>query len=170
MVATVSSPVTQRTVVTNTTPLIALSAATGSLDVLRFLYARVVVPLEVQTELRAAGSQAVGVTAFNEATWLDCRPAIVTITPYLANTLDRGEASVIQTAIDLGIPLVCIDETVGRRVARLSGLTLTGSIGILLKAKQLGYDVSMEQAVSRMRQHGIWLSDEVIRFALETSH
>jgi predicted nucleic acid-binding protein len=59
---------------------------------------------------------------------------------------------------------------VGRRVARLSGLTLTGSIGVLLKAKQLGYDMSMSQAVARMREHGIWLSAEVIRFALQELH
>lgn len=50
---------TRQVLVTNTTPLIALSAATGSLDVLSFLYSRVVVPLEVQIELRAAGPQAV---------------------------------------------------------------------------------------------------------------
>jgi|GEM_PF-3747814 len=35
------------------------------------------------------------------------------------------------------------DENVGRRFARLSGLNLTGSIGILLKAKKLGYPISM---------------------------
>jgi predicted nucleic acid-binding protein len=61
----------RKTIVTNTTPLIALTAATGSLDVLKFLYSRVIVPLEVQTELRAAGLHAVGVQALNEATWLD---------------------------------------------------------------------------------------------------
>lgn len=66
--------------------------------------------------------------------------------------------------------MVCIDEAVGRRVARLSGLTLTGSIGVLLKAQKLGYAVSMEQAVARVRQHGIWLSEAVIRFALQTVH
>ena len=36
-----------KTIVTNTTPLIALTAATGNLDVLRELYSRVVVPYEV---------------------------------------------------------------------------------------------------------------------------
>jgi predicted nucleic acid-binding protein len=92
------------------------------------------------------------------------------VSSYLANTLDRGEAAVIQTALNLNIPLVCIDEAVGRRVARLSDLSLTGSIGVLLKAKQLGYEVSMAQAVSRMREHGIWLSAEVIRFALQELH
>lgn len=160
----------RQTIVTNTTPLIAISAAMGSLDVLRFLYSRVVVPLEVQTELRAAGSYALGVQEMSEATWLDYQTVDVVISPYLANTLDRGEAAVIQTALNAQIKLVCIDETVGRRVARLSGLTLTGSIGVLLKAKKLGYELSMETAVDRMRQHGIWLSDEVIRFALQGLH
>ena len=54
----------QRTLVTNTTPLIALAAATGSLDILRHLYDRVIVPLEVQFELNAAGPQAMGAAAF----------------------------------------------------------------------------------------------------------
>jgi predicted nucleic acid-binding protein len=52
----------------------------------------------------------------------------------------------------------------------LSGLNLTGSIGVLLKAKQLGYEVSMHQAIARMHDHGIWLSAEVIRFALQELH
>ena len=142
----------------------------GSLDVLRFLYNRVVVPLEVQTELRAAGLHALGVQEMNAASWLDYQTVDVVISPYLANTLDRGEAAVIQTALNAQIELVCIDETVGRRVARLSGLTLTGSIGVLLKAKKLGYELSMEEAVNRMRQHGIWLSDEVVKFALQGLH
>lgn len=88
------------------------------------------------------------------------------INPWLANTLDRGEASVIQTALDEGIGLVCIDETVGRRIARLNGLTLTGAIGILLKAHQRGYPVAIPEAIERMRKHGIWLSERLVRQAL----
>lgn len=44
-----------KAVVTNTTPLIALTAAMGNLDVLRSLYSRVVVPYEVAAEIRAGG-------------------------------------------------------------------------------------------------------------------
>ena len=72
----------------------------------------------------------------------------------------------IQTALDLGLPLVCIDEAAGRRVARLCELNLTGSIGILIKAKQSGLAVDVPQALARMRRHGIWLSDRVVQFAL----
>ena len=152
--------------VTNTTPLIALAAATGSLDVLRFLYRQVVVPYEVAQEVRAGGRHAFGVDAFQQATWLDIQSAPVVLQPFLHNTLDRGEASVIQTALNRGLSLVCIDEAAGRRVARLCDLTLTGSVGILLKAKRQGYDVSIAEALQRMRAQGIWLSDRVVQFAL----
>lgn len=155
-----------RVVVTNTTPLIALAAATGNLDVLRTLYTRVVVPYEVAEEIRAGGKDAFGLDVFDQASWLEISPGPVVLPPYLQNTLDRGEASVIQTALQQGIKLVCIDETVGRRIARLSNLNVTGSIGILLKAKSMGYALSIPEAINRMRERGIWLSQDVIRFAL----
>lgn len=41
--------------VINTTPLIAVSVAAGSFDVLRVLYSRVVVTHEVQQEILAGG-------------------------------------------------------------------------------------------------------------------
>lgn len=152
--------------VTNTTPLIALAAATGNLEILRFLYARVVVPLEVAEEVRVGGKQSFGLDVFNGAQWLDIQTVEVSLQPFLSNSLDRGEASVIQTAMNLGLPLACIDETAGRRVARLCGLDVTGSVGILLKARRLGFEVSIAQALQRMQAQGIWLSDPVVKFAL----
>ncbi|MFW9621220.1 MAG: DUF3368 domain-containing protein [Macromonas sp.] len=155
------------TLVTNTTPLISLAAATGNLDVLRFLFQRVVVPYEVAAEVRVGGRAAFGVDAFERATdWLDIQTAPVALLPFLQNSLDRGEASVIQTAMNLSLPLVGIDETAGRRIARLCDLTLTGSVGMLVKAKQLGYDLHMPDALQKMRNQGIWLSERVVQFAL----
>jgi len=159
-----------RVVVSNTTPLIAITAATGNLDVLRTLYTRVVVPYEVAEEIRAGGKDSFGLDVFDQASWVEISPDPVVLAPYLQNTIDRGEASVIQTALQHGIKLVCIDETAGRRVARLSNLSVTGSIGILLKAKSMGYALSIPEAINRMRDRGIWLSQDVIRFALARSN
>lgn len=155
-----------KVVVTNTTPLIALTAALGSLDVLQFLYARVVVPFEVAQEVRAGGAFSVGVDVFESAKWLDVQLQAVVLSPFLKNSLDAGEASVIQTAMNFSLSLVCIDEEVGRRMARLSGLTLTGTLGVLIKAKQLGFPIDMKLAIANMRQHGIWLSQSLVDFAL----
>ena len=66
-------PERSEVLVTNTTPLISLAAAMGNLDVLRFLYRRVVVPYEVAQEVRAGGLHAFGVDAFQGADRLDWR-------------------------------------------------------------------------------------------------
>lgn len=158
----------ERAVVVNTTPLIALVAGTGTLDSLRTLYDRVIVPLEVISELEAGGPLGLGATEFAKAaSWIERRTSAVPISEYLRHTLDPGEAAVIQTAVNEHIPRVCIDEIVGRRIARLSGLTVTGSLGILIKAKRTGHLVNLPDAIARMRQHGIWLSAELIRAALD---
>lgn len=154
-------------IVINTGPIIALVAALGDLRVLESLYQRVLVPLEVSNEIRAKGSRKFAVAEFDEAFWLEKRTSPLSIAPFLSNSLDLGEASVIQLALDENIQTVCIDEAAGRRIARLNGLSLTGSIGILLRAKKEGYSFSMQTAIQRMRNKGIWLSKKVVNFALK---
>jgi len=83
-------PEQRRAIVTNTTPLITLAAATGGLDVLRFLYEQVIVPVEVKEEIQAGGKDAFGLDVFAQATWMECREDPVRLPPYLANSLDRG--------------------------------------------------------------------------------
>lgn len=159
-------PERHSSLVINSSPLLALVAATGSLEILRFMYRRVIVPFEVAEEIRAGGRDSFGLDVFNGADWLEVPAVPLPLQSLLQNSLDRGEASVIQTAINLGIPLVCIDKAAGRRIARLCDLKLTGSVGVLLKAQRLGFGVSIPDALLRMQQHGIWLSEQVIRFAL----
>ena len=101
------------------------------------------------------------------ANWLQKKETYLNISPFLLNSLDLGEAAVIQLALDENIQTVCIDEAVGRRIARLNGLSLTGSIGILLRAKSSGYPLLMKEAIARMQNRGIRLSSKVINFALD---
>ncbi len=152
--------------VINTGPIIALVSAVGELSILNYMYRRVVVPFEVCQEIHAGGQSGLAIPQFEDADWLHRWSSPVDIPPILLNSLDRGEAAVIQLALAEGIHTVCIDESMGRRVARLHNLSLTGSIGILLKAKRSGYPLSMREAIQNMRSKGIWLSRTVADFAL----
>lgn len=149
----------------NTSPIMALVAALGDLRVLQ-IYRRVWAPLEVCQEIAVGGKARFAVVEFEAAHWLQKHPHPLCIAPVLLNTLDKGEAAVIQLALDKAIATVCIDEPAGRRAARLHGLALTGSVGILLRALREGYTFSMRSAIERMRAHGIRLSTRVIDFAL----
>ncbi len=162
-------PDAPRELVINTTPIIALAVATGGLDVLRTCYDRVIVPSEVEQEILATGSQAPGVAAFMTSNWLECLTAPQTVPSFLQNSLDKGEAAVIQAALDHDVGLVCIDEKMGRRIARLHGLSVTGSAGILVKAKQLGFPLNITQILTRLQRHGIWLGNDVKEFLLRAA-
>jgi len=157
----------RKEIVINTGPLIALVAATGDLAILRGLYSRIVVPYEVCREISAGGHSGFAVSEFHEASFLEKLGNPTNIGTFLNNSLDTGEASVIQTALDLGIATVCIDEAVGRRIARLNALAVTGSIGILLRAKQEGVSISIRTALNNMHRHGIWLSKDVMDSAIK---
>ena len=152
-------------IVINTGPLLALIAGIGNLSLLNQLYRRVFVPFEVCREIEAGGSFGFGVDEFKNADFIKKRSEPLQISSFLRNALDLGEASVIQLALDENVQTVCIDENMGRRIARLNGLDLTGSIGVLIRAKQEGVDFSMRETINRMRSHGIYLSQKVIDFA-----
>jgi predicted nucleic acid-binding protein len=154
-------------IVINTSPLIAIVAAMVDFNVLQSLYTNVIVPFEVSQEILIGGTTGLSVTEFQADFWLKKQSVPVNISPILLNSLDIGEASVIQLALNKNISTVCIDEAVGRRIARLSGLAVTGSIGILLRAKKEGYPLSIKTAIEKMLNHNIRLSQRVIDFALK---
>ena len=156
-------------IVVNTGPVLALVAATGGLDVLRGLYSEILVPREVHAEILAGGADGFGVEAVGAATWLTMWPIDLSIDPLVRNALDVGEASVVQLALNEKIELVCIDEAVGRRVARMADLKVTGTIGILLRAIRERHAIDMEEAIERMTQRGVWLSPQVKTFAIRNA-
>ncbi|MDT8391573.1 MAG: DUF3368 domain-containing protein [Lentisphaeria bacterium] len=156
-----------KVLVCNTGPIIALVAGTGSLEILRDLYEQVIVPYEVGRELLAKEGNLLGASQFIRASWLDKRTEAVNASPFLVNSLDPGERAVVQVAVDEKIDTVCIDEAVGRRIARLHGLKVTGSLGVLIRAKQLGHNLSIADTVARMQHMGIRLGTSVINAALK---
>ena len=114
-------PETEELVI-NTGPLLALIASVGDLSLLELLYKRVLVSFEVGQEIEAGGPSNFGVSEFRRSSFIEKRSNSSVITPFLRNALDLGEASVIQLALDEDIHTVCIDEPMGRRVARMNGL------------------------------------------------
>lgn len=156
-----------REIVVNTGPLIALAAALGDLRVLKHLYTRAVIPFEVAREILVENVTRFGAAEFEAASWLEKKDSPIVPTQALKNTLGPGEAAVIQWALVEKINTVCIDEAVGRRVARLNGLRVTGSLGILIRAKRTGFPVVLADAIRSMRQKGIWLSSHIEALALQ---
>jgi predicted nucleic acid-binding protein len=69
--------------------------------------------------------------------------------------LDAGERATLELALEQHADWVIIDERIGRNMAEYLGLRITGTLGVLLKARQRGLIASFQGEVSDMRRQGI---------------
>lgn len=154
--------------VINTSPAIHLHCVLpGGLSTLALLVGQVTVPKEVGQEL-AAGADL-------DTTWQEIQNQIgivvrntpANIHPLLSAQIDLGEASVIQTALDHGDAAVILDDLKARRVAKTLGLSVTGTLGVLLQAKRTGLLPSMTEVITKLEQRGMWISSSLATKAIQ---
>ena len=121
-------------IVSNTTPLFAF-AALGRFDLLEAVHGRLVVVESVVRECEVGGP--IIVPDLRALPWIQIVPA-----PARADQrfymLDAGERDTLSIALEKGASRVLIDERLGRNLAEYHGLAVVGSLGTLLKARQLG--------------------------------
>jgi predicted nucleic acid-binding protein len=143
-------------------PLIALGSI-GELRLLQELFADVVVPELVATEIQAGHGSLPGASAFRAASWLRIASPAGSPDPLLSLMLDAGERSVIDLARQTPGATVLMDESRGREVARnVFGLPVVGTGRVLTQAKKLGLIPAVRPLVDRIMANGYWLSDRVI--------
>lgn len=157
------------TVVTNTGPLIAL-AKINQLGLLQQVFATISIPPAVQRELLAkSGPEAARLdAALNDFITVQAKPPMPAVVRIVTDNLDVGEQEAIGLAYASQMPLV-IDERLGREAARRLGLTVTGTIGVLLEGKRRGIISEILPQLEAMRQQGYWLSDELLDLASRLS-
>jgi predicted nucleic acid-binding protein len=154
-------------IILNSSPVLHLTAGLGGLDVLPTLYSPVVVPAEVLRELESGATLDNAAVHVRRTAGIEIRSTRAGISPLLAGELDLGESAVIALALELPGATVVLGDLKARRVARRSGIPMTGSIGVLLHAKRLGKLASVAETIERIRARGAWLSDAVVACALE---
>lgn len=75
--------------------------------------------------------------------------------------LGKGEAEVIALSSETGIKTI-IDDLKARQIAEKMGLTVTGTIGILIKAKKAGFINSAYDKVKELKEKGFYVSKELL--------
>ena len=139
-----------RKVISNTSCLIALSNI-QRLDLLSEIYGSIWITPEVAVE-------------FGEplAAWIEVVPvkdqSKVRLISY---TLDIGEASTIALAMEYENSLLILDDGKARNFAKGLGLALTGTLGVIIKAKQQGADIDLIDIVTKFRQRGFRIPNDI---------
>ena len=146
-----SDPIT----VSNSSCLIVLEAI-GQLDLLQKLFGTVTIPAAVAAEI---GIPLPG--------WLVIQsvqnPATV---KSLQFQLGLGESETIVLAGELSASRVILDDKKARRIARQFNLPVTGTIAILIQAKQRGLIARLRDVLDELAHFGFFVSDALAEDAL----
>jgi predicted nucleic acid-binding protein len=145
-------------IVSNTTPIISL-ASIGELNLLKELFGEIIIPQSAYNEIKAKKSY-----GYKEVDSDYIKVQAIKGTKYrdlLLNQLDLGEAETIILATEINADYVIIDDSIGYKIAKNSGLNVIRSLSVLLTAKDKGIIEEIRPLLDEMILKGRWYSKKV---------
>ncbi len=79
----------------------------------------------------------------------------------LKNIVDIGEASTISLSLETENSLIILDDLKARKIAKSLGLNVTGTLGLLLKARENNIIPSIKVAIKKLKKAGFRISDAI---------
>ncbi len=142
----------------------------GHLELLKELYSKLIIPKAVFLEIEK-GKEKPFYINLSELDWIEVKEIANRDSLSFLFDLDDGEAETLILAKELIADLVIIDEKMGRSFAKRLGFNLTGTIGILLKAKEKKLVPSIKSLLIELSGKGTWINpklmDKAIKMAKE---
>lgn len=157
-----------RKVIVNSTPLLVLGNI-GRLDILRSLYEQIEIPAAVYREVTEKNDTA-SKALLAASDWIKVRTVenIADYAMYQAK-LHAGE---VETMIIAQKPvkadLVILDDMAARKTAKYLGLTVTGTMGVLVKAKQKQIIPAVKPILDEIMRNGFYISEKVVKMVLKS--
>jgi uncharacterized protein len=156
-------------VISDTSPLQYLFQA-NLLDLLQILYSQITIPEAVVNEISVGRALGISLPDLASLSWIQVRkvgvPALLPIVP----DLGAGEREVLALAVETTDSLALLDDGLARRHARLLNVTFTGTLGVLLKAKQEGHLPVIAPALDELEALGFRLDAATRTAVLKLAH
>ena len=152
-----------RKVVVNSTPIISLSII-GELELLKMLYDEVYIPNAVFREISVDGESRAGSKFLENYNFIK----VVSITNdetrrFFSASLHDGEVETMILAKEIEADLAIIDDYTARKYANYFGITITGTIGVLIKAKERGYIKKVKPLIDMLINNGIYIGQRLYK-------
>jgi len=138
-------------VISNTSPLQYLYQL-GLLDVLKKLYGQVIIPYAVSKELSNGRKQGIELPDPVLLNWITIKHISENKLFPIVTGLGAGEKEVLALGIESPNTLVILDDLLARSYASFLGLKITGTLGIILKAKHLNEIDNTEHFLNKLER------------------
>jgi len=146
-------------IVSNTTPILSLLKL-NKLELLKLIYKNIYIPFAVYKEIEAGKTKDYYVD-LSKFEWVKIMQVKDKQAVKYFLDLDAGEAEAIVLATEINADLIIIDEKLGRFHAKYADLKITGTLGVLLKAKTLGLIEKLKPLLIELNQKDFWISDKI---------
>jgi predicted nucleic acid-binding protein len=153
-------------VVSNSTPIISLLKI-NRLELLQKIYTKIHIPVAVYHEIEA-GKTKKYYKDLSQIDWIQITEIQDKQVVKKFPDLDAGEAEAIVLAVGLNADLILLDEKAGRYHAKHANLNVTGTIGMLIKAKSTGLIPELKPLLEELTEKDVWISDRFRREILKS--
>ena len=144
-------------VVADASPLIAFQQI-GELRLLRAVFAELTVPPAVAREI---------LPSVAPAPWIVERGLTQPIGPLVLRAdLGAGESEALSLAAEIRADRLLLDERAARRVAEALGLSVVGTLGVLLAAKRRGLVAEVRPLIDELVRQGFWVAPRLVKQVL----
>lgn len=156
-----------RRVIVNSTPIILLSNI-NQLELLKQLYETITIPQAVYDEVTAKPDSACQ-NLKNHFDWIKVEKIRNPIQKKMYEAkLHDGEVEVMILAQEEPkADLVILDDNSAKKTAKFLELSVTGTLGILVKAKQLNYIEKVKPLMDALIANGFFVTQNVYSMVLE---
>ena len=84
--------------------------------------------------------------------------------------IDKGESSAIALAIEMPGSILILDDFKARKIAQQLGLKITGTLGVIIKAKLIGKIPSITPYLDKIKTTNFRISSEIEMQALKVAN
>lgn len=84
--------------------------------------------------------------------------------------IDKGESSGIALAMEIEHSVLIIDDYKARKIAERLNIAFTGTLGVIISAKQKGIIVSIKPLLEKMKQTNFRISEALEREAIKLAN
>lgn len=158
-----------RIVIINSTPIIAL-ASIDKLFLLKELYKEVYIPRAVSEEVFAKEGSKAQIELARAREWIQIRQIEDNKSKrFFRVQLHDGEVEVMILGKELEADLLVIDDYIAREYAKYLDFKVTGTLGVILKAKEKGIIENVKPLIDALIQNGIYIGNEIYEDVLNSA-